>query len=69
MDSEYAEYIEYRAELDLAYANKLISLTVSYGEDPSVDVSFDLAGKIADSQDPISVALYVLSGAAYAEKQ
>lgn len=66
---EYAEYIEYRAELDLAYANKLISLTVSYGEDPSVNVSFDLAGKIADSQDPISVALYVLSGAAYAEKQ
>ena len=67
--SEYAEYIEYRAELDLAYANKLISLTVSYGEEARVDVSFDLAGKIADSKDPISVALYVLSGAAYAEKQ
>ncbi len=64
----FEDYVEYRAEVELAYLNRVVDLTLTTAEG-DLAASYDLAKHIELYDLDFHKSLYVISAEAYAEKE
>ena len=65
--TEYADYVEYSALVDVEYVNKVITISSGEGE-AYIEATYSLAKYIEENNIDIYKAIYVISSAAYQTK-